>query len=230
MHRDVGAPLARHAHRARAPSLGSVTAPAPTTAVFDLGDVLVRWEPARVWEQLDPADVEAFHARVDLGAWNLAMDSGRSTADSVADVAASAPGHEPVAQAYVDRFLDTLAGPVPGTRDVVEELAASGVRLLALTNWSAELFERARPLLEEVVGLGAFEAVVVSGVEGLVKPDPALFTRVVERFALAPGLTAFVDDGPRDVEGAAAVGLRAVRSTTAEALRRDLAALGLPVR
>ncbi|WP_299033876.1 HAD family hydrolase [uncultured Pseudokineococcus sp.] len=202
---------------------------APTTVVLDLGNVLVRWEPERAWAALDPARVAAFHERVDFRAWNLAMDGGRSTAASVADVAAAAPGHEVVAQTYVDRFLDTLAGPVPGTRAVLEELDRAGVRLLALTNWSAELFERARPLLEGVVGLSAFEAVVVSGVEGLTKPDPALFRRVVERFDLDASRTAFVDDARHNVDGAASVGLRAVHFTGAEALRAELAAMGLPV-
>ena len=201
----------------------------PDTVVFDLGNVLVRWEPERAWADLDPARVAAFHERVDFPPWNLAMDGGRTTAASVADVAAAAPGHEAVAQTYVDRFLDTLAGPVPGTRAVVEELDRAGVRLLALTNWSAELFERARPLLEEVVGLSTFEAVVVSGVEGLTKPDPALFRRLLERFDLDASRTAFVDDARRNVDGAAAVGLQAVRFTGADALRAELAGRGLPV-
>ena len=201
----------------------------PDTVVFDLGNVLVRWEAQRAWAGLEPARVAAFHERVDFPAWNLALDGGRSTAASVADVAASAPGHEDVAQRYVDRFLDTLAGPVPGTRAVLEELARGGVRLLALTNWSAELFERARPLLEGVVGLAAFEAVVVSGAEGLVKPDPAIFRLVLQRFDLEASRTAFVDDSRRNVDSAAALGLRAVHFTGAEALRADLAAMGLPV-
>ena len=208
---------------------GTSPGTSPGTVVFDLGNVLVRWEPERAWAGLDPARVAAFRERVDFPAWNLAMDGGRSTTASVADVAASAPGHEDVAQAYVDRFLDTLAGPVPGTRAVLEELGRAGVRLLALTNWSAELFERARPLLEGVVGLSTFEAVVVSGVEGLVKPDPALFRRVLERFELDAGRTVFVDDARRNVDGAAAVGIRAVHFTGADALRTDLAAMGLPV-
>lgn len=208
---------------------GLPSAPPPTTVVFDLGNVLVRWEPDRAWVDLDPARVAAFREHVDFPAWNLAMDGGRSTRDSVADVAASAPGHEGVAQTYVDRFLDTLAGPVDGTRAVVEELARGGVRLLALTNWSAELFERARPLLEGVVGISTFEAVVVSGAEGLVKPDPALFRRVLERYGLDASRTAFVDDARRNVDGAATLGLRAVHFTGASALRAELAAMGLPV-
>lgn len=201
----------------------------PTTVVLDLGNVLVRWEPERAWAHLDPADVAAFRAEVDFRAWNLAMDAGRSGADAVADLEASAPQHAHVGRAYVERFLDTLAGPVPGTRAVVEELDAAGVRLLALTNWSDELFERAGAVLEDVVGLSTFEDVVVSGRERLAKPDPALFRRVLERFGLDAGATTFVDDSPANVEAAAALGMRAVLFTGADALREDLAGMGLPV-
>ncbi|MEJ5945383.1 HAD family phosphatase [Pseudokineococcus basanitobsidens] len=203
--------------------------PAPTTVVFDLGNVLVRWEPERAWAHLDAAEVDAFRTEVDFRTWNLAMDAGRSSADAVSRLEREAPAHAHVGRAYVERFLDTLAGPVPGTRAVLEELSAAGVRLLALTNWSAELFDRAGDVLEEVVGLSTFEDVVVSGRERLAKPDPALFARVLERFGLEPAATAFVDDSPANVDAAAGLGLRAVLFTGAGALRRDLAGMGLPV-
>ncbi|MEJ5914908.1 HAD family hydrolase [Pseudokineococcus sp. 1T1Z-3] len=201
--------------------------PGVTTVVLDLGRVLVRWEPERAWAHLDPTDVETFHADVDFLAWNRTLDAGVPCAEAVA---ALPPQHAAVGQAYVDRFLDALPGPVPGTRAVVEELDAAGLHLIALTNWSAELFERAGELLEDVVGLSTFDGVVVSGREGLTKPDPALFRRLLDRFDLDPAATAFVDDSPANVEAAAALGLRAVGFTTAEALRDALADLGLPVR
>lgn len=201
----------------------------PTTVVMDLGNVLVRWDPTRVWDTLDPADVAAFLAAVDFRAWNHAMDAGLTGAEAVARLEATDPAHAAVGRAYVDGFLDTLVGPVPGTRAVVEELAAAGVRLLALTNWSAELFDRAADVLEEVVGLSTFEDVLVSGRERLAKPDPAVFRLLLDRHGLDPAATAFVDDAPANVEAAAGVGLRAVLFTDAGALRRELGRMGLPV-
>lgn len=204
--------------------------PAVDAVVFDLGNVLVRWEPERAWADLDPATVAAFHEEVDFMAWNHTLDAGVATAEAVAHVASTAPRHEPVVATYVERFLDTLAGGVEGTRAVVEELAASDVRLVALTNWSAELFERARPVLEDVAALSAFEGVVVSGVERLAKPDPAVFRLLLDRYGLQAARTAFVDDSPRNVQAASALGIRAIHFTGASQLRAELAALGLPVR
>src|SRR5690606_38951097 len=99
-------------------------------------------------------------------------------------------------------------------------------RVLALTNWSRETFPMAR---ERYDFLHWFEGILVSGEEGLVKPDPAIFRRLISRFDVDVSRAIFIDDSMRNVNGARQVGLEAIHFENADKLRRDLRALGLPV-
>ena len=125
---------------------------------------------------------------------------------------------------YVDRFAHSLTGPVPGSEAVVRDLAAAGVRLLGLSNWSSELFHHA-PAAAPAIAL--LEDVLVSGDVGLAKPDPAIFVLLIERYGLDAPATVFVDDSPANVAAAADVGLDALLFTGADRLRADLVARGL---
>ena len=113
---------------------------------------------------------------------------------------------------------------MPGTVQLLRDLHTAGVRLLALTNWSAETFPHARAMF---AFLSLFEDVVVSGEERLAKPDLAVFRLVLDRYRLDPTRTVFVDDSPRNVAAAASAGLVAVRFHDATRLRDDLRRLGL---
>lgn len=106
---------------------------------------------------------------------------------------------------------------------MVDALRAAGVRVLGLTNWSAETFHHAVPAAPVI---GRLEAVVVSGREGVAKPDPRIFRLLAERHGLDPARTVFADDSRANVEAAAALGYQAVLFTTAEALRAELVARG----
>ncbi|MGC5166301.1 HAD family hydrolase [Luteimicrobium sp. DT211] len=198
----------------------------PVEAVlFDLGNVLVQWDPHGAFRGVASRDdVERFFADVDFPDLNRRADAGLAWADVRAEVAASHPHHAPLVDAYVRRFAATLAGPVPGSEDVVRDLRALGLRLYGLTNWSAETYPHG-PAAAPAIGL--LEDVLVSGREGLVKPDPAIFERAADRFGLVPARTVFVDDAPANVGSAARLGFLAVRFTGAEQLRRDLRALGV---
>lgn len=197
------------------------------TVVFDLGQVLVGWEPyAAVADRLDRAAWEAFSAAVDFPALNLAMDAGLTHAAAQARLARDHPEHVATLRRYCENFAAALTGPVPGTAAVVAELADAGVPLLGLTNWSAETFVHALPAAPAIAYL---EGIVVSGVEGVVKPQPEIFRILLERYALDPARTVFVDDSAANVAGAAAAGITALRFTGADRLRHDLHALGLPL-
>ncbi len=197
----------------------------PTAAVFDLGGVLVDWDPRYLYRQLLPDDeVEDFLHEVDFAAWNHRADAGGRWSDAVAEHAARFPHRAELLAAYPTRFRETLGGEVPGTVELLRRLRGDGVRLVALTNWSAETFPHARAMF---AFLSLFEGVVVSGEERLAKPDPAVFRLVVERYDLDPARTVFVDDSPRNVAAAADAGLVALRFTDAAALRSDLTELGL---
>jgi 2-haloacid dehalogenase len=195
------------------------------TVVFDLGNVLVRWDPYRPFAgRLPAADVEAFFTDLDFMAFNHEQDAGRSWADARAALAETDPAHLPALDLYVEHFADTLAGPVPGSEELVRDLRALGVRLLGLTNWSAETFHLAEPAAPAI---GLLEDVLVSGHVGLAKPDARVFALLTERYGLDPGRTVFTDDSATNVAAAAAAGFEALLFTSADALRADLAARGL---
>jgi 2-haloacid dehalogenase len=194
------------------------------TVVFDIGGVLVDWDPRHLYRKLLPEDeVEAFLHEVDFLGWNALQDAGRPFAEGVSDLSAQHPHRSELISAYHSRYWEAVAGPIEGTVDILCELHASGVRLLALTNWSAETFPKARALYPF---LQLFDGVVVSGEEGVAKPDPRIFARLRERYAVADG-TPYVDDNADNVRAAADSGLDAIHFTDPGALRAALEGRGL---
>lgn len=195
--------------------------------VFDLGNVLVRWDPYLPYlGRMDRGAVDTFFAEIDFPRFNQQQDAGRSWAHARLEIGERFPQHLAAFDLYLDNFADSLPGPVPGSAEIVRELATRGVRVFGLTNWSAETYRHAAPAAPAI---GLLEDVVVSGQEGLAKPDPRIFALVSERFGVRPACTVFTDDSPANVSAAQAAGYRGVLFTDAEGLRRDLAALGLPV-
>lgn len=193
--------------------------------VLDLGNVLVRWDPYGPYDgRMDRAAVAAFFEEIDFPAFNRHQDAGRSWASAREEVRARAPHLLPALDIYVDHFAASLLGPVDGMEPLVRDLRATGVRLLGLTNWSAETFHTAEPVAPAI---GLLEDVLVSGREGLAKPDPAIFRLLAHRYGLDPARSVVVDDAPANVDGARAAGFRALLFTDAERLRADLVALGL---
>lgn len=198
------------------------------TVVFDLGGVLIEWDPRHLYrsEFADEAAMEEFLATVTTAAWNAELDRGRPFAEAVRELAAEHPQHETLIRAYHERWAEMLRDPIAGTVEILAELRAAELRCYALTNWSAETFPHAR---ERFDFLATFDGVVVSGEERAVKPDPALFAVLEERFGVEPGCSVFIDDSPANVEAAAARGYAAVHFVGPEDLRARLADLGLPV-
>ena len=193
--------------------------------LFDLGGVLIDWDPARAFTPVMPAaQVPAFLAAIDFAAWNHRHDAGLPYAEGERELIARFPEHEAAVRAYRQHFGATLTGPVPGTAAVVAELQQAGVGLAALTNWSAETY----PVARERFGiLRRFAGVLVSGEEGLAKPDPAIFALALQRFGFDAASCTFVDDAARNVVAAREAGLDAVQFHDADQLRRDLLARGL---
>ena len=197
------------------------------TLLLDLGNVLVPWDPRKAFDGLlAPDEVDRFLEDVDFPALNRTLDTGRDWADARRQLAGLGSWYAQVLDLYLANFPRTLSGTVPGMAELVEELRDLGLRLLGLTNWSAATFHHAVPAAP-VIGL--LEDVVVSGREGLSKPDPRVFALVIARFELAPESTLFVDDAPVNVAAAHAAGLSAVVFTGARQLRADLRARGIPV-
>jgi len=199
--------------------------PAITTVVFDLGGVLIDWDPRYLYRKLMAEDeVEPFLAEIGFFAWNHAQDAGGPWSDAVEALATEHPHRRDLIAAFPDRFPETLGGAIEGTVALLEELRRAGTRLLALTNWSSETF----PVARDTFGfLEHFEGIVVSGEEGVGKPDPALFQILLERYALVPHQTVFIDDSAANVSAAAELGLVALRFSDPGRLRADLSRLGL---
>jgi 2-haloacid dehalogenase len=198
--------------------------------VFDLGGVLIDWDPRYLYRKLldDEAAVEEFLATVCTPEWNAEQDRGRPFAEGVAELVERHPVHAVAITAYHERWPEMLGGAVDDTVEVLAELRAAGVPVYALTNWSAETFGVARERFEF---LEWFDGVLVSGEERMIKPDPAIFRLLLDRFGLDPGATFYVDDSEPNVEAAGRLGFDAVRFTTPARLRRDLEArrlLGRP--
>ncbi|MDO3397381.1 HAD family phosphatase [Nocardioides sp. SOB44] len=196
--------------------------------VWDLGNVLVDWDASRaIAAGVGEAEAARFLAAddFDFRAYNHGPDSGLAWDTAEAEVARSHPHWLEHCRAYRAHFPASLVGEVPGTADLVRTLHAAGVPQWGLTNWSHELYPHA-PRMFEVLAL--LDDVVVSGTEGLAKPDPRVYELLVARTGRPLADLVFVDDRPENVEAASALGMAGLVFTGADALRADLRGLGLP--
>jgi 2-haloacid dehalogenase len=201
----------------------------PTAVVFDLGNVLIRWDPhpavaAGVGEEEAARFLTADD--FDFGAWNHQQDAGRTWADAEDEVARTHPHWREHVAAYRTHFERSLPGPIEENVAVLEDLHRAGTPVFALTNWSAELFPVA---LERFAFLGLFDDIVVSGAEQVAKPDPAVFEVLRQRVGRPLEECLFVDDSPRNVAAATEAGLDAVLYTEGDSLREAFRERGLPV-
>jgi len=193
------------------------------TIIFDLGGVLIDWNPRYVFRQLfkTEQEVEDFLANICTLEWNGEQDRGRSLQEATDILVAKHPEWEDHIRAYYGRWEEMLGGPIQETVELLEYIKAGGqYRLLALTNWSAETFPVA---LERYAFLQHFEGILVSGAEKLIKPDPAIYKLLIERYKVNPAEAVFIDDSLKNVAGAEAVGLKAIHFKSAMQVREDLA-------
>jgi 2-haloacid dehalogenase len=193
--------------------------------VFDIGGVLVDWNPRHLFDQLiaDPDDREWFVTTVVSAEWNHAMDAGRSLDESIAALSGRFPQQRHLIEAWRTRWPEMLGDEVPGTRAIAEALKGSGMPLFALTNWSAETWPHGVakfPFLGEI-----FDGIVVSGCEGVAKPDPRIFRILIDRFDIDPGSTLYIDDLPANVAVAEDMGFITHRFTSAADLGRAVASV-----
>jgi 2-haloacid dehalogenase len=197
-----------------------------TTVVFDVGKVLFEWDLRYLYAKLiaDAAEREYFVTHVVTPQWHYQHDAGRSLDDMVAERIAQFPQYAELIRAYAARIMETIPGPVAGTHDIVQELAGNAIPLFVITNFGAEFWHRFRatqPIFDH------FGDILVSGVEKLVKPDPAIYALALDRFGLNPGEAIFIDDNLDNVVGARANGFAAHHFTDAASLRAELTALNL---
>ena len=197
--------------------------PRVDAVVFDIGGVLLDWDPRHLYQQLidDPVELDRFLAEVCTLEWNAVFDAGTPFDEGCAARAAEHPEHADLIHAW-SRQAEMVRGEVEGVRPIVERLHADGVPLYLLTNMPADVFEERRRTYEI---FDFFGGAIVSGVERVLKPDHRIFGLAAERFDLDPARTAYVDDAERNVAAAAEVGFVAHRFTDAAALDAWLAHL-----
>ena len=188
------------------------------TIIFDFGGVLVDWDPHRLYDKHFGSREKAdwFLANICTMTWNAQMDGGKPFAEGIAELTAEHPEWSKEIRMYFDRWIEMMGEELPGMRALLEDLKAHGLRLLGLTNWSSETFCQVRhryPVFDILDGM------LVSGEEHLLKPDKAIFRRLIEKFSLNPSECLFIDDNPFNVEGANAAGLPAILFPGAEKLR-----------
>jgi 2-haloacid dehalogenase len=196
-------------------------------AVFDLGGVLIDWDPRHLYRRLfagDEAAMEDFLATVCTPEWNRCQDAGRSFAEAEAEAIARHPTKRALIEAWWRHFDEMVPGAIEGTVAVLARLRERGVALYALSNWSAETFARSRA---RFAFLEWFAGIVISGQEGIVKPDERLFTVLLERYGIDPRRAVFIDDVAANTAAAEAVGMRAIRFVSPEQLAGALEAMGL---
>jgi 2-haloacid dehalogenase len=195
--------------------------------VWDLGKVLVEWEPfAAVAAGVGEAEARRFFEGFDFHAWNHLCDAGRPWEDALAELERDHREWAAHGRAYYENFAASLTGAVPGTADILRSLHDAGVPQCGLTNWSHELFHAHAP--RRFPFLSLLDHVVVSGTEGIAKPDRRIYDIAAERSGIPHTRLVFVDDKPANVESAEALGMRGVVFTGADALRKELRSLGLP--
>lgn len=196
------------------------------TIIFDLGEVLIPWDPRKLYRKLilDEADMARFLGEVCTPQWNAQQDAGRSLAEATELLVKAFPRQEGLIRAFYDRWSEMLGEAKEGSVQLLRELKGRGFRVLALTNWSAETFPRA---LDLYPFLAEFEGIVVSGREGMIKPDPRIYRILCDRHGVVATQALFIDDSLANVEGARAVGMHAVQFQSPEQLREVLVSGGL---
>ena len=204
-----------------------MTSRRPAAVVFDLGGVLIDWNPRYLYRTLfdgDDAAMEHFLTHVCSPAWNHRQDAGRSFAEGCAELVREFPDARPLIEAWRERFDETMGGPIAGTVEILAALRERGVPLYALSNWWAETFPIARARFDF---LGWFDGIVISGELGVAKPDPRIFAHLLETYGLRADATVFIDDLPANVAAAAAAGMHPILFTDPVALRAALRELDL---
>ncbi|SRR5581483_4138342 len=197
-----------------------------SVAVFDLGGVLIDWNPRYLYRKIftEEAAMEHFLGSICTSDWNTKQDAGRTLAEGCALLKRQHPEHAQYIDAWQHRYEEMIAGPIHGTVEILSELRARGIPVYALSNWSSETFPAAQRRFDF---LNWFQGILLSGKVKLVKPDPRIFQLFLETHSVDPERAVYVDDLPRNVEAASALGMHGVQFTDPGALRTELVSIGL---
>lgn len=192
------------------------------TIVFDLGGVLVDWNPMYLYKKIfsEESEAQAFLEKICTPDWNEEQDAGRSLADATQLLLQQFPEQELPIKAYYTRWEEMLGGPIDGTVEIFSQLKRTKrYKIVALTNWSAETFPKA---LARYDFLHWFDGRLVSGEENTRKPFPEIYDALISKFNLNPATSLFIDDNERNLIPAKAIGFNTLHFKSPEILERQL--------
>jgi 2-haloacid dehalogenase len=197
------------------------------TIIFDLGGVLIDWNPRYVYRQLfkTEKEIDWFFENITTMDWNENQDAGYPLSKATEEKVAEFPQWEEQIRAYYGRWTEMLGGAITDTVEILRKLKeVEDLRLYALTNWSSETFPIA---LEKFDFLGWFDGIVVSGDEKTRKPFSDIYQRLLERFKVKPAQAIFIDDNLRNIKAAEALGIKGIHFTSPEDLETALRNAGI---
>jgi 2-haloacid dehalogenase len=199
------------------------------TIIFDLGGVLIDWNPRYVYRKIfkTEEEIDWFLQNVTTPEWNENQDAGYPLHKATEELIAKHPEWEPEIKAYYGRWLEMLGQDIHETVEILQQLKGTGkYKLYALTNWSAETFPHA---LERFEFFKAFDGVVVSGQEKMRKPSAEFYKILIDRYHLDPARTIFIDDVLRNVKGAESVGIMGIHFHNPSQLKDELRRKGIEI-
>ena len=199
-----------------------------TSVVFDIGGVLIDWNPRHLFRKVFESDeeMEWFLSNICTYEWNVQQDGGKLFSVATAELSAKYPEYSDKIAMYYGRWTEMLGGEIKGTVRIFHELKSKGMPLYALSNWSHEAF----PVAYERYGfMKLFDGLVVSGYEKLLKPDHAIYRVLMERYGINPAESVYIDDNRPNAEAAGELGFHAIHFLSPDQLREELRVLGLKV-
>ncbi len=197
------------------------------TIIFDLGGVLIDWNPRYVYRKFfkTEEEVEWFLENVATSEWNENQDAGYPLHKATEELIAKHPKWEPEIKAYYGRWLEMLGDQIHETVEILHKLKHTGkYKLYALTNWSGETFPHA---LQRFEFFKMFDGIVVSGDEKMRKPSAEFYKILLGRYHIDPTTTIFIDDSLKNIKGAEAVGITAVHFHNPSQVKEELQRLGI---
>jgi 2-haloacid dehalogenase len=198
------------------------------TVVFDVGNVLLEWDPRSLYRSVfsDEERTEWFLSHVCTGEWNAEQDRGRSWSDAIAERVDRHPEWRAEIEAYDLRWSEMISGAIEGSVSVLDDLKRLGRPVYAITNFSAEKWAEC---LGRFAFLNRFDGVVVSAHERLLKPDPAIYRVLFDRYRLEPVDCVFIDDSDRNIATARELGMKGIHFRPGINLRAELRAVGVAI-
>jgi 2-haloacid dehalogenase len=199
----------------------------PLVVVFDLGGVIVDWNPRYLMDRAIPnaRTREEFLAWIPAANLLPALDIAPDSRAAIGPIIAQHPEYAAEITTYIDRFEETVAGEFPDMAALALRLHSANIALYGLTNWAGDTFELVRPRLPT---LTLMRDIVVSGHEGIIKPDPRIFELMCRRGNFTPSQAVFIDDSLRNAQAARSFGMAGIHHRSAELTISELRALGLP--